>query len=112
MPNSGPHKHADAERDSDRQQGNDVGQRIEAIAASAADAALTVARARRRFLAGDHMDADVAGPPHQIVHHRPMQDLEPARTRSDLPMMMWVTLFLCAKASTSSAMRRAGRRDA
>ena len=27
------------------------------------------------------MDGDIAGPPHQIVHHRAAQDLEPARAR-------------------------------
>ena len=32
-------------------------------------------------LAGNDMDADIAGPPHQVVHHRPAQDLEPARPR-------------------------------
>jgi hypothetical protein len=33
------------------------------------------------LLAGDDVDADVAGPSHQVVHHRPVQDLEPARAR-------------------------------
>ena len=33
------------------------------------------------LLAGDDVDADVAGPPHQVVHDRSVQDLEPARPR-------------------------------
>ena len=33
------------------------------------------------LLAGDDVDADVAGPPHQVVHDGPVQDLEPARPR-------------------------------
>ena len=32
-------------------------------------------------LAGDNVNTDVAGPPHQIVHDRAVQNLEPARTR-------------------------------
>ena len=56
-----------------------------------ADRTARVARAARTvffgigspamLLAGDDMDADIAGAAHQIVHHRAVQDLEPARAR-------------------------------
>jgi hypothetical protein len=34
-----------------------------------------------KLVPGDDMDADIPRAAHQIVHHRPMQDFEPARTR-------------------------------
>ena len=34
-----------------------------------------------QLLAGDDVDADVAGAAHEVVDHRPVQDLEPARPR-------------------------------
>ena len=38
-------------------------------------------RLERDFLARDDMDADIAGPAHQIVHDRAVKHFEPARTR-------------------------------
>ena len=35
----------------------------------------------RELLARDDVDADIAGPAHQVVHDRAVQDLEPARSR-------------------------------
>jgi hypothetical protein len=34
-----------------------------------------------KLVAGDDMNADIPRAAHQIVHHRPMQDFEPARAR-------------------------------
>jgi len=34
-----------------------------------------------QLIAGDDIDADIAGAPDQVMHHRAMQDLEPARAR-------------------------------
>ena len=34
-----------------------------------------------KLIAGDDVDADIAGAAHQVVHDRAMQDLEPARAR-------------------------------
>ena len=33
------------------------------------------------LVAGDHMNADIAGAPNEVVNHRAVQDLEPSRTR-------------------------------
>ena len=77
----GLHEHADAERDRDGQQGDDVGQRIEGSSTVRRPASFAAARLLGDLLAGDDVDADVAGPPHEVVHDRPVQDLEPARAR-------------------------------
>ena len=68
-----------AERRGDREQRNRIRARVEGLALfSRLDLGLRN-RAALKVVARDHMHADIAGAPHEIVHHRTMQELEPAR---------------------------------
>ena len=70
-----------AEADGHDHQRHQIGPRIERLRSFSRAHGLLWNRLRREFLAGDHIDADIAGAPHQIVHHRAAHDFEPPRAR-------------------------------
>ena len=72
---------ADAEADGDDQQRDQIGPGIERLGPRRRLHRGLGRGPGRQFLAGDDVDADIAGAPHQIVHHRAVQDFEPARAR-------------------------------
>ena len=72
---------AAAERDRHRHQRQHIGARVERLGSLRGVDGLFRQRAAGKLIAGDDMDADIAGAAHQIVHHRAVQDLEPARAR-------------------------------
>ncbi len=67
-----------AEPERRQQQRHQIGPRIERLLPLRG---LHRRLADRQLVAGDHVDADIAGAPHQIVHHGSMRQLEPARAR-------------------------------
>ena len=70
-----------AERDRDDRQRHQIGARIERLGPDRRLHGLFRNRLGGKLVAGDHMHADIAGPAHQIVHHRAAHDFEPARPR-------------------------------
>ncbi len=72
---------AAAERDRHRHQRQHIGARVVRFDPLRSVDGLFRQRAAGKLVAGDDMDADIAGTAHQVVHHRAMQDFEPARPR-------------------------------
>ena len=73
--------HADAQRHGDRNKRNQIRTRIERLVPSAGAHRLLWNWLAGNRVAGDDVDADIAGAAHEIVHDRAVQDLEPARPR-------------------------------
>ena len=71
---------ADAERGSDGDDRHRIRRQIEMPRLPRAHRFLWMGS--QPFLAGDDMDADVAGPTHQIVHHRAVEHFEPLASGS------------------------------
>src|SRR5262252_4382111 len=71
---------ADAERDPNEHQGDDVAAQIEGFGALGGAQGFLWDWLAGNRIAGDHMDADITGPAHEIVHHRAVQNLKPSRT--------------------------------
>ena len=74
----GPDQLGDGKRYGDRSQCGAVGARIKAIRALGGARRLLRNWLAGNGIAGDDMDADIAGTTHEIVHHRAMHDFEPA----------------------------------
>ncbi len=74
-------QHADAERHGDRQKRGHIGTHVERLGFLGHANGLLRNRLALDLVARDDVHADIAGPSHQIVHDRAVQDLEPARAR-------------------------------
>src|ERR1019366_10666537 len=70
-----------AKTGSDEQQCYRVGNRIERLRSFSRAHSLPWNGLRREFLAGDDIDADMAGAPYQVLHHRASPELKPPGTR-------------------------------
>ena len=68
-----------AQRHRDDDQRHQIGAWIERFGPIRRSHGLFRDRFRCQLVARDYMHADIAGPPHQIVHHRAAHDFEPAR---------------------------------
>ena len=81
MPSSGRSSHADAERRRDGSHRDDVGQRIEGLRGVGGDAAARAAPCSAGSSPAMTCTLMLPRAPHQVVHDRPVHDLEPARAR-------------------------------
>src|ERR1019366_4884465 len=70
-----------AKTGSDEQQCYPVRKRIERLRSFSRAHSLPWNGLRREFLAGDDIDADIAGAPYQVLHHRASPELKPPGTR-------------------------------
>src|SRR5262249_4289672 len=70
---------AHAKRPRDRHQRDNIGPRVEWSRIFRRAYGFLGDWIARELLAGDDMNADIAGAPHQLVHHGTVQDLEPSR---------------------------------
>jgi hypothetical protein len=72
---------ADAEGHGNRKQRGGIGPGIERGGVFGRTYRFLGDRIARELFAGDDVHADIAGAPHQIMHHGAVQDLEPSRPR-------------------------------
>ena len=71
---------ADAKGNGDRDKRDQIGARIERLGAFGGAHRLLWDRLAGDGIAGNDVDADIAGPAHEIVHDRAVQHFEPSRT--------------------------------